>query len=130
LFFLEKPVTPHILEVQMKHMMTLYAGAFDDVKSGKKTREYRLYDEKRRKIKQGDTIEFFKLPGHVESVLTKVKRIRRYKDWYSCYTEFFDEDLRDHYSCVEAVVRDTYENWWTKEKEEKYGCLIIEIEKL
>lgn len=70
----------------MKHMMTLYAGAFDAVKSGRKIREYRLYDEKRRKVKPGDTIEFFKLPGHAESVLTKVKGIRCYKDWYSCYT--------------------------------------------
>ena len=50
----------------MKHMMTLYDGAFDAVKSSRKTREYRLYDEKRRKVKPGDTIEFFKLPGHAE----------------------------------------------------------------
>ncbi len=114
----------------MKHMMTLSAGAFDAVKSGSKTREYRLYDEKRRKVKPGDTIEFFKLPGHAESVLTKVRGIRCYKDWYSCYTDFFDEDLRDHYSCVEEAVMDTYENWWPKEQEEKYGCVVIEIEKL
>lgn len=111
----------------MKHIMKLYADAFEQMKSGKKTREYKINDEKRRRLSVGDTIEFFKIPGQVESITVIVKGLRQYDDWYSCYGEFFNEDLSDYYSSIEEAINDTYENWWTKEKEQKYGCLVIEI---
>jgi len=61
----------------MKHTMSLYADAFEQIRSGKKIREHRLNDEKRRKINVGDTIEFFKLPSQIECLLTMVKRLRQ-----------------------------------------------------
>ena len=42
----------------MVHEMKLYEENFLDLKNGNKKREYRLYDEKRRLIKIGDTIKF------------------------------------------------------------------------
>jgi ASC-1-like (ASCH) protein len=38
--------------------MSLYSQPFDMILSGKKTIELRLYDEKRRALRVGDTIEF------------------------------------------------------------------------
>ena len=42
----------------MTHNMKLNDAPFETIKNGKKTIELRLYDEKRRKIKIGDTICF------------------------------------------------------------------------
>ena len=42
----------------MKHNMKLNIGPFGAIKSGTKTIEMRLYDEKRRKLQVGDIIEF------------------------------------------------------------------------
>ncbi|OGC81930.1 MAG: hypothetical protein A2V81_03570 [Candidatus Abawacabacteria bacterium RBG_16_42_10] len=44
--------------VPAEHEMWLNANAFSMVKSGSKTIELRLYDEKRRKLKTGDKITF------------------------------------------------------------------------
>ena len=46
----------------MIHKMRLKESPFERIKNGTKTIEFRLYDEKRSKIKIGDQIEFSKLP--------------------------------------------------------------------
>ncbi|MBM7614341.1 ASCH domain-containing protein [Alkaliphilus hydrothermalis] len=114
----------------MIHSMTLNSNEFESIKNGIKTREYRLYDEKRQQLKIGDRIEFFRLPNMDESILTKIEGLLLYKNWYSCYEDFFEQDLIDHYESIKMAVQDTYDNWWSKEKEEKYGCLIIKIKKI
>ena len=53
----------------MRHTMKLKEDPFERMKNGTKTIEFRLYDEKRRKIKVGDEIEFFKLPKLQERIL-------------------------------------------------------------
>jgi ASC-1-like (ASCH) protein len=113
----------------MLHQMRLNPEAFEQIKNGKKIREYRLNDEKRRKIKIGDKIEFLKLPDSDESICAEVEGLLLYKNWYSCYEDFFEQDFSERYKSVEAVVRETYENWWSEEDEEKYGCLIIKLSK-
>ena len=45
----------------MVHQIKLNESLFERIKNGTKTIEFRLYDEKRRKIKLGDKIEFSKL---------------------------------------------------------------------
>ena len=110
--------------------MSLYAEPFERVKRGEKTREYRLYDEKRQKVRVGDTIAFYRLPDKTESVTVVVKGLRRYADWHSCYAEFFEADLSERYGSIEEAVQATYDHWWPKEKEEEYGCLVIEIERV
>ena len=52
----------------MRHTMKLKEDPFERMKNGTKTIEFRLYDEKRRKIKVGDEIEFFKLPKLQERI--------------------------------------------------------------
>lgn len=43
----------------MNHKMGLFPENFEKIKLGQKHQEYRLYDEKRRKIMLGDTIIFY-----------------------------------------------------------------------
>ena len=61
----------------MRHTMKLKEDPFERMKNGTKTIEFRLYDEKRRKIKVGDEIEFFKLPKLQERILVRVKNLYR-----------------------------------------------------
>ena len=61
----------------MRHTMKLKEDPFERMKNGTKTIEFRLYDEKRRKIKVGDEIEFLKLPKLQERILVRVKNLYR-----------------------------------------------------
>lgn len=113
----------------MEHVMKLYDKIFDDLKNGNKKREYRLYDEKRKNIRVGDTIKFLKLPDLDEEFIVDVKDIEVFDNWYDCYAKYFDEDFKDRYGSVDDVVRDTYDNYYTKEKTDKYGCVVFSIKK-
>ena len=59
----------------MEHIMKLYESSFEELKTGKKKREYRLNDEKRRLVRIGDTIRFLKLPNLDEEFVVDVKGI-------------------------------------------------------
>ena len=61
----------------MLHKMKLKESPFERIKNGTKTIEFRLYDEKRRKVKIGDKIEFSKLPDLQEKILVEVLDIYR-----------------------------------------------------
>mgnify|MGYP004553207513 FL=1 len=59
----------------MEHIMKLFESDFDNLKSGKKKREYRLNDDKRKQVRIGDTIRFLKLPNLEEEFVVDVKNI-------------------------------------------------------
>ena len=110
--------------------MKLYEENFEELKSGKKKREYRLNDEKRKAIKIGDTIRFSKLPKKEEEIVTEVTKIETFDHWYDCYAKYFEEDFKDRYENVEAVVQDTYQGgYYTEEESEKNGCIVFTIKK-
>ena len=114
----------------MEHIMKLNASTFEDVKSGKKRREYRLNDEKRKKVRVGDTIRFLKLPNLDEEFVVDVTKIETFDNWVDCYSKYYDEDFKDKYVSVEAVVQDTYEGgYYTKEESDENGCVIFSITK-
>ena len=114
----------------MEHIMKLYAENFDEVKSGIKKREYRLNDEKRKLVKVGDTIRFVRLPNMDEEYVVDVIGIETFDNWYDCYFKYYDEDFKDLYDSVEAVVQDTYDGgYYTKEESEANGCVIFTIKK-
>lgn len=113
----------------MNHKMGLFPENFEKIKLGQKHQEYRLYDEKRRKIMLGDTIIFYNTESK-ESVTVLVENIHIYKNFKSCYQDFWEEDFASRGETIEQVVLDTYQNWSSKDKEEKYGCVVIEIKPL
>ena len=93
----------------MEHIMKLYESSFEELKSGRKKREYRLNDEKRKLIRVGDTIKFLKLPNLDEEFIVDVNKIETFDNWYECYSKYYDEDFKDKYDSIEDVVRDTYD---------------------
>lgn len=62
----------------MNHEMRVFPENFEKIRLGQKCREYRLYDEKRRKIMPGDTITFYNTKTK-ESVIVLVESLHIYK---------------------------------------------------
>ena len=105
----------------MIHRMKLKESPFERIKNGTKTIEFRLYDEKRRKVKIGDKIEFSKLPDLHEKLLVEVLDI--YKD------ESFENLFKKIYNDKEEIERKTKSmyQFYSKEQEKEYGVVGIRI---
>lgn len=113
----------------MKHDMRLLARPFELMRSGAKTVEIRLNDEKRRKIQVGDTITFRKLPEEEESIVAAVEALYR----CSTFEELFKSLPFEAFGCaghsMDRMLSATYEIY-TPERESKYGALGIKIKLL
>lgn len=57
----------------MEHIMNLRPKPFGMIKDGRKTIELRLYDEKRRQIVVGDTIQFMNTEDEQDIIRAEVK---------------------------------------------------------
>ena len=105
----------------MLHKMKLNESPFERIKNGKKTIEFRLFDEKRQQIKVGDQIEFSKLPNLQEKLLVDVVELYR--------EETFENLFRKLYTDEEEISKKTKAMYeiYSPEKEQKYGILGIKI---
>ena len=105
----------------MIHQMKLNDDPFERIKNGTKTIEFRLYDEKRRKVKIGDKIEFSKLPDLQEKILVDVL------DLYTepSFEELF-EKLYEDKELAKQKANAMYEIYFP-ENEKKYGVVGIKI---
>lgn len=108
----------------MIYQMKLNESPFERIKEGTKTIEFRLYDEKRRKIKIGDKIEFSKLPNLQEKIVVQVLDIYR--------EETFEKLFHKIYKDKEEIKRKTKSmlQYYSHEQEKKYGVVGIKIEKV
>ncbi|NJE26846.1 ASCH domain-containing protein [Thermococcus sp. MV5] len=91
------------------------------IKEGKKKIEGRLYDEKRRQVKPGDTIIFG------EKLKVKVKALRVYSSFREMLSEEGLENVLPGVKTIEEGVQ-IYRRFYTEEEEKKYGVVAIEIE--
>lgn len=107
-----------------QHDMHLQAEYFDLIKSGQKTIELRLWDEKRRQIAVGDIITFTNRATN-ESIKTKVKYLVIAENFKSLY------DLinvkRTGFETKETAIQ-TIEQFWDKKAQQKHGVVGIWIE--
>lgn len=113
--------------MNIKHKMKLYEEPFQQIQSGKKTVEVRLYDEKRRRLKQGDTIEFTKLPGEDEKLRVNIKKLYTYPTFREMFEDLPAEKLGIVDNCIEINVKSIH-NLYSPEREKEWGSLAIEIE--
>ena len=72
----------------MIHEMTLHLSPFLMIKSGQKTIEMRLYDEKRKSISVGDQIRFSLRDNPKETILTEVVSISVFDSFEKLYDAF------------------------------------------
>jgi len=113
---------------KMNHEMGLYDGPFQSIKSGRKTVEVRLFDEKRRKLKIGDTIIFTKIPGG-ETLTVEIIEITVYPSFRKMYENIPAADFDASDSSIDEMVENTYEIY-TPENEKKWGTVAIRIKLL
>lgn len=111
----------------MKHIMKLQPEYYDYILKGTKKIELRLNDEKRKLIKIGDEITFKKEPDLVESFDAKVVELLKYASFEELFKDY-DIDILSDKSMTKKELLDVLEEFYTKEKQEKYGVLGIRIE--
>ena len=112
----------------MNHDMHLDKIPFEMIENDIKNVEYRLNDDKRRKIKVGDTITFIKRPLGDEKIVAEVTKLTYYKDLLAMYTDTFDLYLCDKYKTPEEAVKDT--PYYSEEEIKKMGCVTISFTKI
>ena len=111
----------------MSNEMKLQPEYYNFILNGTKRIEIRLYDEKRQNIKLGDTIKFLKEPELSESFNAKVTGLLRYNSFKDMFKDFDISILSDKSMTKEELIK-VLEQFYTKEKQERYGVLGIRIE--
>lgn len=114
----------------MKHVMKLHDAPYNMIKNGCKTIELRLYDEKRRFISVGDEIEFVHSQAPNRTLLCRVIALHIFDSFEELYNNlpllqcgYTEEDI----FTASPADMDLY---YSKESQEKYGVIGIEIELL
>lgn len=108
------------------HNMKLNPSPFEMIKSGKKTIELRLFDEKRRQVKEGDKIVFTNTDTG-ETLNTTVVKLHFFDSFKELYRSlpllkcgYTTEDIND------AQPADM-EQYYSAEEQKKYGVVGIEL---
>ena len=108
----------------MIHRMKLWDEPFCKIKSGVKTVEMRLCDEKRSAISIGDLIEFTNAKTN-EICRCTVVNLYRYKSFDELYLHHSKKSIG--YEDDEVAHPSDMLAYYSAEKTEKYGVLGIEI---
>ena len=105
----------------MLHRMKLNVSPFERIKNGTKTIEFRLFDEKRQKIKIGDKIEFSKLPDLQDKLLVDVVELYKEDTFEDLFRKLYSDEIE-----IQRKTKAMYEIY-SPEKEQQYGILGIKI---
>ncbi len=110
----------------MKHYMKLKPFPFGMIKSGRKTIELRLFDEKRQKIKIGDSIIFTNTVNG-EKICATVKKIHRFSSFEELYKTL--PLLQCGYTADDVATANPsdMEKYYSTEEQKKYGVVGIEL---
>lgn len=111
----------------IQHNMNLDSVPFEMIKSGTKTIELRLYDEKRRKINTGDTIVFTKNDGTFETVTAKVIALYVFDSFETLYKKLPLEKCGYTSDNVSSARAEDMEHYYTRSQQKKCGVVGIEL---
>ena len=111
----------------MKHEMKLNNGPYTNIKNGTKTIELRLNDEKRQLLKIKDLIEFTNRET-LEQMLVEIENLYYYPSFEELYKHF--DKVAMGYKNNEIANPKDMEEYYSKDEQEKYGVLGIEIKKI
>ena len=110
----------------MIHKMKLKEEPFENIKNETKTIEFRLYDEKRQKVKIGDKIEFSKLPGLQEKILVDVVDIYKNKTFRELFEKLIEKKRNRTKNKIDVSIlfqRARGKVWCCWNKNKKIGYL-------
>ena len=106
--------------------MNLNNEPFSLIKSGEKTVEFRLYDEKRRQIAVGDYIRFTAQNGDV--LVCMIKRLHVYPSFKELYKCIPLEKCGYTKENISFASHKDMEKYYPLEKQKLYSVVGIEIE--
>ena len=112
----------------MIHKMNLNPSPFKNIRNGTKTIKMRLYDEKRRKNKIGDIIFFTNNENNTETLEVKVNGLHIFDSFETLYDKLpllkcgYDEQS------IKTASPGDMKEYYSEEKQQKYGGVGIEIE--
>ena len=109
------------------HQMKLTTAPYNNIASGKKVIESRLFDEKRKQISIGDILEFSEndVPKNtVRAVVTGLLRYKTFKELFADHEPMlFGEESRD-------FLLNQIKQFYSDEDELKYGVIGIRLQLL
>jgi len=111
----------------MKHEMKLNNGPYVNIKNGTKTIELRLNDDKRQLLEIKDLIEFTNKET-LEQMLVEIQNLYHYPSFDELYKHF--DKVSMGYKENDVADPKDMEKYYSKEEQEKYGVLGIEIKKI
>lgn len=109
------------------HTMNLRKKYFYFIKNGTKRIELRLFDEKRKNIELGDTIEF--LLSENEKLKAEVIGLSKYRS-FKDLVEYFDVSILADLSMTKKELLDEINQFYPPEKQSKFNVLGICIKLL
>jgi len=112
----------------MRHYMKLRSHPFYMIRSGQKTFELRLYDEKRHKLQIDDEIEFRCLDKNETSFVVRVIALHRFNSFAELYAALPLLECGYTEDTITNASPDDMNRYYSIEKQSKYGVVGIEIE--
>ena len=111
-----------------EHVMNLTPLPMQQIRDGRKTIELRLYDEKRKLISVGDTIKFINTEDSNDTLSVTVTNLFVFTSFGELYMHlpllkcgyYNDENIND-------ASPDDMDRYYSKEKQNKYGVIGIEV---
>lgn len=120
-------ITPSKEEKNVKvHTLNLNPIYFDLIKSGEKTLEGRLNDEKRKTFDVGDKIIFFKEPEKTETINAIILDKFLFNNFDDMANMLDKENLGFANKSKEEMIN-VYRSIYSLENEQKYGVVIFKI---
>ena len=110
----------------MTHSMQLQPSPFEMIRDGTKTIELRLFDEKRKKIRIGDTILFTNTASK-ETLKVKVLELLVFDSFDTLYSRLPLLECGYTKDDVETASPDDMNAYYPKEMQQKYGVVGIRV---
>ncbi len=111
----------------MLHTMNLQPAPMQMIRSGEKTIELRLYDEKRQRISIGDTIEFINSENNKDILRVVVKNMYVFGSFDELYRKLPLLECGYTKTNIESASALDMEQYYSKEQQSKYGVVGIRI---
>lgn len=110
-----------------EHVMNLTPAPMQEIRTGNKTVELRLNDEKRKQISVGDTIKLINTEDSNDTLRVKVVDLFLFSSFAELYDNLPLLNCGYNEDNINTASPEDMEMYYSREKQNKYGVVGIEI---
>ena len=110
-----------------EHVMNLTPAPMQEIRTGNKTIELRLNDEKRKQISVGDTIKIINTEDSNDTLRVKVVDLFLFSSFAELYDNLPLLNCGYNEDNINTASPEDMEMYYSREKQNKYGVVGIEI---